>query len=150
MNQQLFLPNDKLILCQYGDIAILHEGEFTYVVTVQKEYYPFNNYNYVSWIGIHISEKTSKKRNLGKDKNHMHKLGNTFNVSIMKRIETVLSYYFDLWKPEYLGIRSFREDYQKRIRLYLNRLKYLGYEVVNKEYFKKEWDTIYYLERAKK
>jgi hypothetical protein len=146
--------DDKILLCKWGDIARLNEGSFTYIITIQKEPNPYyNNETYFSeeefipWISVHISDKTSKIRGLSKAKNHMHIIGNTFNMSIMKRIESVIRWYLELHTPKYICVGAYEIDYDRRIKLYLSRLSKLGYKVKEKVYGEFRHEAIYYLEK---
>lgn len=147
--------DDKIILCKWGDIAKLHEGNFTYIITIQKEPNPYyndktNRYEeeFIPWFYIHISSKTSKVRGMSKDKNYMLALGNTFNMSIMKRIENVIRWYLELHTPKYICVGAYEIDYDRRIKLYLSRLNKMGYKVKEKVYGKFKHETIYYLEKV--
>lgn len=83
-------------------------------------------------IDIFICKKTLGK--LGRERYNdgcYWVLGSTFNIWIMRKIEQIIANYLTTVKPQHLFIMAYQDsEHDRRLALYLRRLKLYGYNEV--------------------
>jgi hypothetical protein len=116
---------------RYGTIDLFKSDEYTYVIEAFKYEAQFSNMDrYIPGFYIHITKKSSRNRTTRFDDKFdrmQELLGNTWNLSTIRRLISAIRAYLDQWKPEYIMIDAYEDAYDHRLQFYLRELNKLGY-----------------------
>lgn len=88
--------------------------------------------DYVGAVGFDIYLPRRTLRKMGRDRTGAYTtLNKTFNLATMRKIEGIIRTYLDTEKPPYLAVNAYNDEYrEKRMKLYVARLKTMGYEII--------------------